>query len=43
MSKDDLQDVDKAVKDFTEVIFNVAKSILTVKLSRAGMEKIEEC
>ena len=41
--KDDLQDVDKAVKDFTEVIFNVAKSILTVKLSRAGMEKIEEC
>ena len=31
--KDDLYDVDIAVKDFTEVIFNVAKSTLPVKLS----------
>ena len=37
--KDDLYDVDIAVKDFTEVIFNVAKSTLPVKLSRAGSKK----
>ena len=37
--KDDLYDVDIAVKDFTEVIFNVAKSTLPVRLSRAGSKK----
>ena len=37
--KDDLYDVDISVKDFTEVIFNVAKSTLPVKLSRAGSKK----